>query len=243
MIRKQITTACLMAVSLGGGLVVARTKGVTATIQPVRQRKLAPDFALKEAGGKTVRLSDYRGRVVLLDFWATKCGGCVEEIPWFIEISKMSARKGLATVGVAEDIAYENLKGPDEAWMLVKPFVREHKVPYPVLMGDSKVTTSYDIKALPLTYLIDRRGRVAAVYEGLVDRGDIEANVRTLLAEPTDASVMASRLPSLRHDLAIRHFLADCSPRASTIGLHSGLRRARRACRIADSAQSRSSRG
>jgi peroxiredoxin len=60
-------------------------------------------------------LSDYRGQVVLLDFWATKCAGCVEEIPWFIEITETFAAKGLATVGVSEDIAYENLKGADEA--------------------------------------------------------------------------------------------------------------------------------
>jgi peroxiredoxin len=95
----------------------------------------------------------------------------------------MFASKGLAAVGVSEDIAYENLKGADEAWTLVKPFVRDHKIRYAVLMGDREVTTNYDIKALPLTYLIDRRGRVAAVYVGKVDRADLEANIRTLLSE------------------------------------------------------------
>ena len=72
-------------------------------------------------------------------------------------------------MGVSEDIAYENLKGADEAWTLVKPFVRDHKIRYAVLMGDREVTTSYEITALPLTYLIDRRGRIAAVYVGMVD--------------------------------------------------------------------------
>ena len=95
----------------------------------------------------------------------------------------MFATKGLSTVGVSMDIAYENLKGADEAWTLVKPFIRDHQVRYPVLMGDREVTASYDIKALPLTYLIDRRGRVAAVYAGRVDRADLEANIRTLLSE------------------------------------------------------------
>jgi hypothetical protein len=107
----------------------------------------------------------------------------VEKIPWFIEIADMFATKGLATVGVSEDIAYENLKGADEAWTLVKPFVRDHRVRYPVLMGDPAVTTSYDIKALPLTYLIDPRGRAAAVYVGRVDRADLEGNIRALLSE------------------------------------------------------------
>jgi peroxiredoxin len=183
-IRARMATASVMALFLSGSTSQpAAGKGVIATLRPLQQRKLAPSFALKDAVGKTVRLSDYRGRVVLLDFWATKCGGCVEEIPWFIEIAQMFATKGLATVGVSEDVAYENLKGPDEAWALVQPFIRDHKVPYPVLMGDQQVTTSYNIQALPLTYLIDRRGRVAAVYAGMVDRADIEANIRTLMAE------------------------------------------------------------
>ncbi len=183
-IHARMTTVCLMALGLvSGGFATAGTKGVTAIIQPVQQRTLAPDFALKDAVGKTVRLSDYRGRVVLLDFWATTCGGCVEEIPWFIQLTKRSAAKGLATVGVSEDIAYENLKGADEAWTLVKRFVRERKIPYTVLMGDQQVTSTYEIKALPLTYLIDGRGRIAARYEGVVDRADIETNLHTLLAE------------------------------------------------------------
>ena len=182
--RIRIATTCLIALMMsGGGLTRAATKGVTATIRPLQQRQSAPEFDLQDADGKAVRLSDYRGRVVLLDFWATKCGGCVEEIPWFIDIAAMFATKGLATVGVSEDIAYENLKGADEAWALVKPFVRDHQVRYPVLMGDREVTERYDIKALPLTYLIDRRGRVAAVYAGRVDRADLEANIRTLLRE------------------------------------------------------------
>jgi peroxiredoxin len=184
-IRAVTATVCLTAVSFSGSdMVTAANKGVKAEIVPVQQRKSAPDFALQDASGKTARLSDYGGRVVLLDFWATKCGGCVEEIPWFIQIAETFATKGLSTVGVSEDIAYEDLKGADEAWAVVRPFVRDHNVPYTVLMGDGKVTTSYNIKALPLTYIIDRRGRVAAVYAGMVDRADLEANIRAILAEP-----------------------------------------------------------
>lgn len=183
-IRTLAAAVCVAALSLHVASVdTAAAKGVTAAIRPAAERQPAIDFALKDADGTIVRLSDYRGRVVLLDFWATKCGGCVEEIPWFIDITKTWRAKGLATVGVSEDIAYENLKSPDEAWTLVSAFVREHKVPYPVLMGDDQVTKSYDIKALPLTYLVDRRGRVAAVYTGLVDRANLEANIRALVSE------------------------------------------------------------
>jgi thiol-disulfide isomerase/thioredoxin len=121
--------------------------------------------------------------VVLLDFWATACGGCVEEMPSFVEIAQAYSRRGLATVGVSEDILYEDLKGPDEAWRRVKPFVRDHKIPYAVLMGDDQVTAVYGIKSLPLTYLLDPSGRIAAKYAGVVDRSNLEANIKLLLSE------------------------------------------------------------
>jgi len=160
-----------------------QTKTVRVGVQPEQQRMLAPEFSLKDATGKTVRLSAYRGQVVLLDFWATACGGCVEEIPAFVEIAQAYSGRRLATVGVSEDIVYEDLKGPEEAWSRVKPFVRDHKMRYAVLMGDDQVTAVYGIKALPLTYLLDTRGRIAATYLGVVDRANLEANVNLLLGE------------------------------------------------------------
>jgi len=137
----------------------------------------------KSATGKIARLSEYRGRVVLLDFWATTCGGCIQEMPMFIEVANAYERRGLTTIGVSEDIAYAGLKNADEAWDRVRPFVRDHQVPYPVVMGDSRVTAAYDIKALPLTYLVDAKGRVAATYSGVVERANLEANIKALLAE------------------------------------------------------------
>jgi peroxiredoxin len=160
-----------------------QTKTVRVGVQPEQQRMLALGFSLKDATGKTVRLSAYRGQVVLLDFWATACGGCVEEIPAFVEIAQAYSGRGLATVGVSEDIVYEDLKGPEEAWSRVKPFVRDHKMRYAVLMGDDQVTAVYGIKALPLTYLLDTRGRIAATYLGVVDRANLEANINLLLGE------------------------------------------------------------
>jgi peroxiredoxin len=159
------------------------TKTVRVSVQPEQQRTLAPEFSLKDATGNAVRLSAYRGHIVLLDFWATACGGCVEEIPAFVEITQAYSGKGLATVGVSEDIVYEDLKGPEEAWIRVKPFVRDHKMRYAVLMGDDQVTAVYGIKALPVTYLLDTRGRIAATYVGVVDRANLEANINLLLGE------------------------------------------------------------
>jgi cytochrome c biogenesis protein CcmG/thiol:disulfide interchange protein DsbE len=168
---------CLAAFSL------AHAADVRVAVEPQSTRKAAPDFVLLDASGKSVPLSSFKGNPLLLDFWATKCGGCIKEIPSFIEIHHAYANRGLAVVGICMDILYEDLKGPAEAWSLVNPFVQAHKVDYPILMGDDGITNHYSVKALPVTYLIDRLGRIAATYVGIVDRANIEANIKTLLAE------------------------------------------------------------
>jgi len=81
------------------------------------------------------------------------------------------------------DTSYEGSKSPDEAWSKVKPFVLDHKLNYPVLMGDATLITSYKLAALPATYLIDKQGRIAATYSGLIDKSDVDSNIKKLLAE------------------------------------------------------------
>lgn len=154
-----------------------------AALQPPNVRRAAPAFRLSDSSGKVVRLSDYRGKVVLLDFWATECGGCKLEIPWFMELDRAYKNKGLAVVGVSMDILYEDLKTAQEGWSRVKPFVLTHHINYPILMGDDQVTKLYNIEALPATYLVDTHGRIAATYVGVVNEDDIEANIKTLLVE------------------------------------------------------------
>src|SRR5690349_1036442 len=161
----------------------AQGADVRVSVEPQSTRKPAPPFVLQDAHGKQISLSTFKGHAVLLDLWATKCGGCVKEIPSFIEIHHAYRSRGLAVVGISMDILYEDLKGPAEAWSLVNPFVEDHKVDYPILMGDDGITNRYSVNALPVTYLIDRRGRIAATYVGVVDRANIEANIKTLLAE------------------------------------------------------------
>jgi peroxiredoxin len=174
----------LAAVILAAGRAgAAEPPGIQASIQPAQQRKQAPAFWLEDAAGKKTTLADYRGKVVLLDFWATECGGCVREMPEFMDLAQAYRKKGLAVVGVSMDILYETLKNSTEGWSRVKPFVEAHKVNYPILMGDDQVTKRYDIQALPLTYLIDKRGRIAAAYAGVVDRGNVESNIQALLNE------------------------------------------------------------
>src|SRR5579871_6635096 len=92
-----------------------------APLQPIDARKPAPEFALKNSAGKTVTLKKYRGKIVLLDFWATWCHGCKEEIPWFSEFAKTSSKKGLAVVGVSMD---------EGGWKVLEPFLAETHIPY-----------------------------------------------------------------------------------------------------------------
>lgn len=156
---------------------------ISVTLEPQPVRRPAPAFALLDASGKSVSLSSFRGKPVLLDLWATKCGGCVKEIPDFIDIHRAYAGQGLAVLGISMEILYEDLKGPSEAWRLVKPFVAHNKIDYSILMGDDGFTKNYSVTSLPVTYLIDKRGRIAAAYKGVVDRANIERNIKILLAE------------------------------------------------------------
>ena len=146
-----------------------------AALQGADVRKPAADFGLQDADGKTVQLEDYRGKVLVLDFWATWCTGCKKEIPWFEGFQKSYGDKGFSVVGVSMD---------EDGWKVLKPFLEEHKPAYRMVLGDEAMGKRYGINGLPDTFLIDRHGRVAAAYrEGLVDREDIESNIRALLVE------------------------------------------------------------
>jgi peroxiredoxin len=183
-LTSQWIAVSLVVLMLGvASLDAAEPPAIRATLQPIEDRKSAQAFGLENSGGKVVRLSDYLGKVVLLDFWATECGGCVREIPWFMSLAQAYKKKGLAVAGVSVDVLYENLKDSKEGWSKVRPFVNTHKINYQILMGDDQVTKRYDIQALPLTYIIDKRGRVAAAYPGLVDKDNLETNIKIVLKE------------------------------------------------------------
>lgn len=158
-----------------------------ATVKPDKERKQAPDFTLKDANGHTVRLSDYRGKVVLLDFWATWCGPCKIEIPWFQEFERQYKDKGFAVIGVAMD---------EEGWNVVKPFAQHMSINYRVVVGDDSIGDLYGeggIDALPTTFLIDRGGRIASIHVGLSSKSDFEDDIQELL-KPSGITALPSVL-------------------------------------------------
>src|SRR5450432_1504901 len=112
----QVLTMRILALLLTLIAIAANAdqQGVRASLQPPNARKAAPEFMLQDSSGKTMTLKDYRGKVLLLDFWATWCHGCKEEIPWFAGFHEKYASKGLSVVGVSLDA---------DGWKVIKPFL------------------------------------------------------------------------------------------------------------------------
>lgn len=134
--------------------------------------KQAPDFALKDLQGKQVRLSDFRGKAVLLDFWETTCGPCKVEIPWLVELQNQYRAQGLEIVGVALDDS-----GPAN----IQKFAKEMGMNYTILQGRDAVGDAYGVIGWPTTYFIDRSGKIVDADEGLVGRSEIESNIKKAL--------------------------------------------------------------
>jgi thiol-disulfide isomerase/thioredoxin len=170
-----------MSVVLGTAIVASSctdaSSVVHAAVKPEKDRKAAPDFTLKDANGASVKLSDYKGKVVLLDFWATWCGPCKIEIPWFIEFEQAYKDKGFAVVGVSMD---------EDGWNVVKPYLQERKVNYRVLLGTEMIGQLYGgLDALPSTFLLDRAGKIASVHIGLSSGKDgFQNEINSLLVAP-----------------------------------------------------------
>ncbi len=151
---------------------------VRAAVKAEGARRPAPDFTLKDADGKTVKLSDYKGKVVLLNFWATWCGPCKIEIPWFVEFEQNYRDKGFAVLGVSMD---------EDGWAAVKPYVTSHKVNYRMVIGDDLTAQKYGgVESLPTSFLIDREGRTAAVHIGLVSKKVYQDDIAQLLGKQAD---------------------------------------------------------
>ena len=135
---------------------------------------LAPDFTLVDAHGGPVQLAQYRGQVVLLNFWATWCGPCRVEIPWFDEFHTRYGAQGLTVLGISLD---------DDGWKAVTPFAAEEHIGYRLALGNDDVSDAYGgLGALPATYLIDRQGRIVIKHVGLVAKVDYETEIVRLLA-------------------------------------------------------------
>jgi len=159
---------------------VANRPAAPPKVKLAGERKEAPPFELKDETGQLVKLADFKGKVILLNFWATWCGPCKIEIPWFIEFEQKYRDKGLAVVGVAMD---------DEGWEVVKPYAEKNKINYRNLLGNNQTADLYGgVESLPTSFIIDQDGRIAKVHVGLVSKSDYENEIQELLGLPVTAS-------------------------------------------------------
>jgi peroxiredoxin len=144
-----------------------------------------PAFSLKDANGQVVRPADYKGKVVLLDFWATWCGPCKIEIPWFIEMERQYKDQGFAVLGVSMD---------EDGWTAIKPYVQNMQMNYRVLLGNDDVSTAYGgLDSLPTTLLIDRQGKIASVHVGVsLGKEEFKNAIVQLLNAPHDRAAVNS---------------------------------------------------
>lgn len=181
----KLLNVAVLASLLIGAMVTdyASQKDVKATLTDARARPLAPSFQLNDATGAPIKLSAFRGRPVVLNLWATECGGCKAELPTFVDLRRRYNEHDLAVIAVSMDVMYEGLKATAEAWGRVRPFVQSHGLRYTILVDDGSVEKDYHVTAMPSTFVIDKRGRVAATYVGVVDSADLLGNVKAVVGE------------------------------------------------------------
>lgn len=148
--------------------------------------KPAPGFMLTSLDGKKVSLSDYKGRPVLVNFWATWCGPCKIEMPWFEELRKQYANQGFEILGLADDV--------DAGKDVIAKTSHQLGVTYPILLTDGKVQNAYGgLEVLPMSFYVDRNGVVVEVTAGLGSKDELEANIKKVIASGMSASTAAGK--------------------------------------------------
>ena len=143
---------------------------------PNLRGKRAPDFSLRSVDGKKVALSDYKGKAVLINFWATWCAPCKIEMPWLVALRNQYAGQGFEILGVSEDDA-------DTPRAKLAKFGQEQGLNYPLLVGDDAVSRKYGgVEFLPTSYFVGRDGKIVAETAGLVSKSEVEESIKKALA-------------------------------------------------------------
>jgi cytochrome c biogenesis protein CcmG/thiol:disulfide interchange protein DsbE len=139
----------------------------------LRQETKAPQFELRDINGRTVRLTDYRGKVVLINFWATWCPPCRAEMPDLVRLQREYGKEGLQIIGITY---------PPEKKTRVRRFARSLKVNYPIILGTREIKDRFSSEeTLPLTVVINRNGKVSDIIGGILLREEFDEKIKPLL--------------------------------------------------------------
>ncbi len=149
----------------------------------------APAITLKDLNGKPVALADFKGKVVLVNFWATWCQPCLLEIPWFIDFQKKYEKDGFQVLAISLD---------EEGPKIVKPYVDKHDMNVlSVVMGEEKTPNEFGgLLGLPTTFMVDRDGKYYSKHQGLVGKDEIEEEILILLGQPAQQARAVAASPS-----------------------------------------------
>lgn len=167
-----------------GELVPAPGGGTPQYVSPLIG-KTAPAFELKDLNGNKVSLANYRGKAVLINFWATWCGPCRVETPWLIELRNKYAAQGFEVLGVdteGDDLKPDDKAGWSKATAAASKFVAQEKVPYPVLLDGDSISRAYGgLDDLPISFFVNRKGVVVTAQVALTSESDIESKIQKAL--------------------------------------------------------------
>ena len=165
---ERCVSVCTSVFSIGGA---APSKSFVKT----GDRRVAPDFTLSDASGQPVKLSDFRGKVVLLNFWATWCVPCKAEIPMFTELQQSYGNRDFAILGISMD---------EDGWDSVRPYIAEQRMNYRVMIGNPDIAQLYGgLESVPTSFIIDKSGRIAVTHVGLCSKSEYEADIQAVFSE------------------------------------------------------------
>lgn len=143
------------------------------TSSSISEVRTASSWKLKDVQGNEISSDDFKGKVMIIDFWATWCPPCRAEIPGFVELQKKYKEKGLVVIGISLD-----QQGPE----VVQSFMKEYKINYPVVMATEKVSEDFGgIESIPTTFIIDRKGNIVSKHVGLTESAVFEKEIAPLL--------------------------------------------------------------
>ena len=184
--RKQAAQHRADAATLKAALASAANPEEAYTQSPLLGKQ-APSFTLQDLAGKQISLADYKGKALLINFWATWCGPCKLETPWLVELEKQYAPQGFEILGV--DTEDDEVTPSDKsAWAkdksAVAHFAQQEHMPYPVLLDGDSISHAYgDFDAMPTSFFVNRSGKIIAAQMGITSEDDMALKIRQALAQ------------------------------------------------------------